>query len=124
VRLFISRGLGALYGVLLVLGLASWVSEAHGLSPLSSDHYRNQAVPRSLIFHAAADVAWLRLQVYDLSGALVFDSGLRKGPTIQWNLETQKGRPAANGVYLYVITAQGRNGRLMTSRVRLISVIR
>jgi len=70
------------------------------------------------------EVERVSLQVFDLSGALVFDSGLRKGHAIQWNLETRHGRPAANGTYLYIITVQDRAGNLIRSGVRLISVIR
>jgi hypothetical protein len=76
------------------------------------------------ILSAIEEIEHVRLQVYDLSGALVFDSGFRRGPTIQWNLETLHGRPAANGVYLYIIITQDRDGKLIRSAAHLISVLR
>jgi hypothetical protein len=71
-----------------------------------------------------ADIESVRLQIYDLRGALVFDTGRRRGPTIQWNLETSGGAPAANGVYLYVITVRNKTGGIVRSPVRLIAVTR
>jgi hypothetical protein len=66
----------------------------------------------------------VRVQVYDLRGALIFDSGPTQGPTVQWNLNTTRGALASNGVYLYVLTARARDGSLLRSEVRKITVLR
>jgi len=66
----------------------------------------------------------LRLQIYDLRGVLIYDSGMTAGPTVQWNLQTNRGAPAANGVYLYAVSARSRDGNLMRSDVQKIVVRR
>jgi N-acetylneuraminic acid mutarotase len=66
----------------------------------------------------------IRLRIYSLDGRVVYDSGPRRGPTVQWNLQTQSGAVAANGIYLYVITARDREGQLVRSPARLIVVLR
>lgn len=69
------------------------------------------------------EVEGVRLQVFNLRGRLIYDSGFRPRWTVQWNLQTQSGAVAANGVYLFVITARDREGRLL-SRVGKIVVLR
>ena len=66
----------------------------------------------------------LRVEIFDLRGALVFDSGPTRGPTVQWNLSTSRGAPAANGVYLYLVTARAQDGSLVRGEVRKITVLR
>lgn len=72
---------------------------------------------------ADPEVGGVRLRVFSLQGRLVYDSGFRPGWTVQWNLQTQSGAVAANGVYLFVITARDREGRLL-SRIGKIVVLR
>ena len=64
----------------------------------------------------------MRIQIYDLRGALIYDSGMTAGPTVQWNLQTNRGDPAANGVYLYVVSSRSRDGNLLRSDVQKITV--
>ncbi len=88
-------------------------------------------VSARLVWHAqmwvfrvdGAEIESVRLRIYDLRGALVFDTGPRRGPTVQWNLETSRGALAANGVYLYVITVRDKS-KIVRSPVRLIAVTR
>jgi len=65
----------------------------------------------------------VRLQVFDLSGRTVYDSGFQRGRTVQWNLQTQEGAPAANGVYWAVVTVRDREGRLHV-RLQRVWVLR
>ena len=68
-------------------------------------------------------VEGVRLRIFSLQGRLVYDSGFRQGWTVQWNLQTQSGSVAANGVYLFVLTTRDREGRLL-SRMGKIVVLR
>ncbi len=70
------------------------------------------------------EIVAVRLQIYSLSGQTVYDSGFQPRLTLQWNLQTQRGDVAANGVYLYVVTAKDAQGRLMRSPVRKLVVLR
>ncbi len=72
----------------------------------------------------AMEIESLRVEIYDLRGLIIFDSGPTRGPTVQWNLQTNRGAPAANGIYLYVITARAWDGSLVRSQVRKIAVLR
>lgn len=58
------------------------------------------------------EIEGVRLQIFSLEGKLVYDSGFREGATVQWNLQTQSGSVAANGAYIFVLTARDREGRL------------
>lgn len=101
-------------------GFASIASSSGTPPEIRADRKRD-----SLAFRFAhLEVESLRLQIYDLRGILVFDSGPRSGPLVQWNLETNRGAPAANGIYLYMITARARDGSLLRSEVRKITVLR
>jgi len=71
----------------------------------------------------ASEVGGVRLQVFSSSGKLVYDSGFRRGMTVQWNLQTQSGSVAANGVYLFVLTVRDREGRLFR-RIGRVAVVR
>ena len=66
----------------------------------------------------------VQVEIYNLSGIEIFDSGETDGPIVQWNLSTKKGGLAANGVYLYRIIARDQNGKLIRSEVRKILVLR
>jgi len=62
----------------------------------------------------------VRLQVFSLLGEPVYDSGFRQGGTVQWNLQTQSGSVAANGVYLFVLTTRDREGRLLRRMGKIV----
>jgi len=81
---------------------------------------------RSIEFrvNVAQTLGSVQLEVYNLSGVEVFDSGETNGPVVQWNLSTKRGRLAANGVYLYRITARDLNGKLIQSEVSKVLVLR
>ena len=69
--------------------------------------------------------AWeVRLRVYDLAGRLVHDSGWQPGPTYQWNLQDDRGRMVASGVYLYWVEVRNFEGRVVRSGVERLLVVR
>jgi len=60
----------------------------------------------SMVFRATGvPVERLRVAVYDLSGQLVF-WGEDDGNTLGWDATNPRGRPVANGVYLYSVQAE------------------
>jgi len=65
-----------------------------------------------------------RVQIYDLAGQRIFDSGYEKGQTVEWHLNTDAGHLAANGVYLYAVTVRGYDGREVMSKVGKLVVLR
>ncbi len=83
-----------------------------------------ERLSRAIVFRAPARLEGLRVQIYDLQGEKIFDSGEVPGSSFQWNLSTSRGRPAATGLYLYVITARGPDGRLLKSPPKKIVVLR
>lgn len=65
-----------------------------------------------------------RVEIYGLSGKLVFDSGFGTGNTVQWKGLDRFGFSVANGVYLYVISVQGAGGQTLRSKVGKLAVLR
>lgn len=71
----------------------------------------------------SAGVSSFQVQVYSLTGKLVFDSGMVSGPALRWNYLSNDGKPLANGVYLYTVTVQGVNG-VYRSELKKLAVLR
>ena len=55
-----------------------------------------------------------RLQVFDINGNLLHDSGFTTGTRLTWRPLAANGQPLANGVYLYAVTVQDTLGRYST----------
>ena len=68
-------------------------------------------------------IAELSVQVFDLAGRKVLAEGAR-GAQLQTRLLSADGQPLANGVYLYVVTVKGVDGRTMKTEVRKLVVLR
>jgi hypothetical protein len=66
----------------------------------------------------------VRLEVFDLGGQKIFDSGPVPGATYKWYLQRDDGRPVANGVYLYLFVTRTIDGREVRSSVGKIAVRR
>jgi len=66
----------------------------------------------------------VRLEVFDLSGGRIFDSGPVPGTTYKWYLQRDDGRPVANGVYLYVFFVRRADGTEVRSSVGKLAVRR
>ena len=68
-------------------------------------------------------IAAIDVQVYDLAGRLVF-SGTAAGNRLAFAGMSDQGRPLANGVYLYTVTAYGAGGGSSRSRVQKLVLLR
>ncbi|HJQ67835.1 MAG TPA: tail fiber domain-containing protein [Blastocatellia bacterium] len=75
-------------------------------------------------FTAKKGVAEMHLQVYDLSGQMVYDSGARTEPDLTWVLRQVNGDAVNGGLYLYTLsvkeagaeTARVKRGHLIIDR--------
>ncbi len=65
-----------------------------------------------------------RVQIYDLAGREIYDSGFVMGNSLEWHLMNDRGALVANGVYLYIVTVKGFNGELERTEVRKLVVLR
>jgi len=66
----------------------------------------------------------LKVEIYSLSGKLVYDSGLVRGSSLRWAGLSNDGQRVANGVYLYVLKARDLSGRIVKTEVRKLVVLR
>lgn len=71
-----------------------------------------------------ADVAAVKVEVFSLAGRLVYASDFTEGNVLRWNGLSNMGQPLANGVYLYVLTAKGRNGDVMRTQIQKVVILR
>jgi hypothetical protein len=108
-------------GTLSTAGLEMLMSEQQ----LQVTDLRAMALGQELVFSAVGDgIASLQVELFDLSGRKVFDSGEVQGNTFIWNLQNNAGRWLANGVYLYVVRVRGFNGKIYTSEARKLAIWR
>lgn len=49
----------------------------------------------------------ISVQIYNLAGRKIYDSGPVSGNELFWPVIDQAGRPVANGVYFYIVTVRG-----------------
>jgi hypothetical protein len=82
-----------------------------------------QAYPGSVRFLAAEAMA-LRVEVFNLAGRKIYDSGLVSGNSLYWDGLMSDGRRLANGVYLYVITYRREDGTILRSEVKKLVILR
>jgi len=66
----------------------------------------------------------IAVQVFNLTGVRVFDSGFVQGNQLDWHLQSDEGFIVANGVYLYVVTVRGWDDSIIRSEVRKLVVLR
>jgi hypothetical protein len=78
----------------------------------------------TVVFRAeGSGIAGLKLEVFNLVGARVLEQEA-SGDTLKLYALDDKGRPLANGVYLYVVTVRGFNGEAIRSGVRKLVILR
>jgi len=65
-----------------------------------------------------------RLEIYSLQGQRVYTSGWKSAHHLWWAMRSDRGERVANGVYLYVVYVRDAQGRLLTSRVEKLMVLR
>ena len=66
----------------------------------------------------------VRLEVFDLAGDRRYASAWAVGNRLTWNRLMSSGKPLANGVYLYIVTVRGYNGKIITSKVKKLVLLR
>lgn len=69
-------------------------------------------------------ISEIKVEVYDLAGRRVWDSGFRPGQSLRWHVLSERGELVANGVYLYIVRARGFNEEIVSSKVRKLVVLR
>ncbi len=108
-------------GCSVALGLPFEVEE---LSITSIDLATNPLKRPATFVVQGTGITNIQLEVYNLVGWRVFDSGGVLGNTLSWNLHDQLGRRLANGVYLYVITVKGDGDQVVRSQIRKLVILR
>lgn len=68
-------------------------------------------------------IAGLEARIFDLAGQPVFTQAA-SGATLTFSGLSREGEPLANGVYLYIVTIRGLDGRTMTSEVKKLVLLR
>lgn len=63
------------------------------------------------------------VQIFDLSGQLVFDSGWEPNG-YDWHVESDAGETLANGVYLYIVSVRGADGSTVVTETQKLVVYR
>lgn len=71
-----------------------------------------------------ANIATLKVEVFQLTGQLVYESGFNEGQALNWNLLGRNGQPLANGVYLYVLTVKDAQGSIVKTKLQKLVVLR
>jgi len=66
----------------------------------------------------------LKLDVFTTSGRVIHSTGYQQGTTITWDLTTENEETLANGIYLYQLQAKATSGRMLTSRIKRLLVIK
>jgi hypothetical protein len=66
----------------------------------------------------------IQVQVFNLAGREVYNSGFVTGSKLYWNGLINDGRRLANGVYLYVITYRREDGTILRSEVKKLVILR
>jgi len=65
----------------------------------------------------------VKVEIYDLSGALVYKSGEVTGVSLEWHTENDYGEYLANGVYQYKMYAKVQ-GQWVVSEVKAVMILR
>ena len=70
-----------------------------------------------------AEIEEIRVQVFDLSGRLVFDSDWQPNG-FEWHLDSAEGDTLANGVYVYIAQIRGIDGGIFVCETKKLAVYR
>ena len=102
-----------------------WISQASissaGVHPATlTAHSRGHAV--TFTAHGQG-IAALGIEIFDLNGRRIYTQEAY-GRELIWNLRTDDGRVAANGVYFYAVKVRGTKGEILTSEVKKLMVLR
>jgi len=97
---------------------ASLALEGKGEQALTATLYQNAARFNTSLNEASA----LRVELFDLQGARLFDSGPVFGRSVDWPLTNQSGQRVARGVYLYVATVWDDSGEELSRKLGKLAV--
>lgn len=104
----------------------AWVSQRSICAASNSRGRTNVSLSHAVgaIFTAGGhEIITMDVQVYDLSGAVVF-TGRSNGSRLIWNLNSRSGQPVANGVYYYRVKTQGIQGDITVGPIKKLAIIR
>jgi hypothetical protein len=80
------------------------------LKPISHLRWRLRLHPNRCRFLASNEVALMRLEVFALGGAQLYDSDFKTGNLFDWNLQDQQGQRFADGAYRCLLTVKDAAG--------------
>lgn len=87
-------------------------------------HIQSQVRANKIQFNLSGrGISSARIEIFDLTGKSVYKTS-NMGQQLAWNMRNARGQQVANGVYLYVVTAYGTNGKFIHSEVKKLVVIR
>jgi C1A family cysteine protease len=66
----------------------------------------------------------INVQIYDLTGRMIFESGWQPGQIFEWHLQSDENETMANGVYLCVVIARGPGGEERFGEVKKLVILR
>jgi hypothetical protein len=72
---------------------------------------------------AVGMVEAVKVEIYDLTGTLIYDSGEVAGTSLAWHTDNDYGEYLANGVYLYKMYAKVQ-GKWVASKVKKLVILR
>jgi hypothetical protein len=83
---------------------------------------RVRALSRTIEFSAPVGTQ-ISVRIFDLQGQLIYQTESSSG-ALHWPLEDSRGRPVANGVYLYLVTVRDTNGHPVRSVLQKLVIRR
>lgn len=74
---------------------------------------RSLQLSSSVYFTSAGlNISEMSIQVFNMRGQAVYDSGFNSGNQLRWNLKSSHGQTLANGVYLTLVSVKTADGEL------------
>jgi hypothetical protein len=98
--------------------LAQSVTTAQGTQSSTPAVTASVSVQGTVRFTSPGQVTQIRLEIYNASGATVYDSGMRQASIIDWKI-TDATQPMFDGSYLGVVSIKDLSGKL---RQRLVAL--
>jgi hypothetical protein len=97
---------------LLLVILAASLVFAQAVKQTPAPVVAAAAAPEQVRFLAPGEVTQLRLEVFTLSGAQLYDSDFKAGNLFDWNLQAQQGQRLPEGTYRCLLTVKDVTGRV------------
>jgi hypothetical protein len=93
--------------------------------PVALSQVQARCNGRGIEFEAlGVGIESIEVQIFNLAGVKIFDSGPVARNTLEWHLMNDQGKVVANGVYLYTVTVKGSDGRTLRSRIEKLLVLK